>query len=87
MKYEGLSYPTHLLKIGGVASRIILLNTEINKSTYLSDEMFYIHYWLQIKQNVNSLGTFRAPVATQSIVKVSSEIAKSLMFDRIQLLY
>ena len=70
MKYEGLSYPIRLLKIGVVASIIILLNTEQNKSTYLRDEMFYIHYWLQIKQNVYSIGTFCALVATQFIVKV-----------------
>ena len=53
-----------------MASIIILLNTEQNKSTYLRDEMFKIHYWLQIKQNVYSIGTFRAPVATKFIVKV-----------------
>ena len=70
MKYEGLSYPTHLLKIGVVASIIILLNTEQNKSKYLRDKMFFRHYWLQIKQIVYSIGTFRAPVATQCIVQV-----------------
>ena len=32
--------------------------------------MFLIHYWLQIKQNVYSLGTFHAPVATQFKVNV-----------------
>ena len=70
MKYEGLRYPTHLLKIGGSGSKIILLNTEQNKSKYLRDEMFFIHYWLQIKQNVYSIGTFRAPAATKCIVEV-----------------
>ena len=49
---------------------IILLNTEQNKSISLHDEMFFRHYWLQIKQNVYSIGTFRSPVATESIVKV-----------------
>ena len=52
-----------------MASRIILLNTEQNKSKYLRDEMFFRHYWLQIKQNVYSIGTFRAPVATKKIAK------------------
>ena len=60
MKYEGLSYPTHFSKIGVVASGIILLNTEQNKAKYLRDEMFFIHYSLQIKQNEYSIGTVRA---------------------------
>ena len=70
-----------------MASIIILLHTEENKSTYLRDEMFYIHCWLQVKQNVYSIGTFRAPVATQFIVKVYRKIPKSLIFDRIPFLY
>ena len=37
-----------------MASRIILLNTEQNKSRYLCDEMFFRHYWLQIKLDVGS---------------------------------
>ena len=53
-----------------MASKIFLLNTEQNKSTYLSDEMFFIHYLLQIKQNVYSIGIIRVPVATLFIVKV-----------------
>ena len=35
-----------------MASGIVLLNTEQNKSTYLRDEMFFIYYSLEIKQNV-----------------------------------
>ena len=53
-----------------MALRITLLNNEQNKSISLHDEMFFRHYWLQIKQNVHSIGTFRSPVATQFIVKV-----------------
>ena len=53
-----------------VASRIILLNTDQNKSKYLRDEMFFRHQWLQIKQNVYLICIFRAPVATKFIVKV-----------------
>ena len=60
MKNDGLSYPTHFLKIGGSASEIILLN--------FRDDMFVIHKSLQIKQKVYSIGTFRAHVATQFIV-------------------
>ena len=62
-----------------MASRIILLNTEPNKSKYVRDEMFFRHYWLQIKQNVYSIGTFRATVETQFMVKVYRKIAKSLI--------
>ena len=53
-----------------MALKIILLNTEENESKYLRDEMFFRHYWLQIMQNVYSIGTFHAPVATQLIVNV-----------------
>ena len=70
MKYEGLSYPTHFLKMGGSGIKNNLLNNEQNKSTYWRDEMFFIHHSLQIKQNVYSIGTFRAPVATEFIVNV-----------------
>ena len=59
-----------------MASRIILLNTEQDKSKYLRDEMFFIHYWLQINQNVYSIGTFRAPVATQFKVKYKEKSQK-----------
>ena len=64
-----------------MASRIILLNIELNKSKYLRDEMIFRHYWLQIKQNEYSIGTFRATVATQFIVKVYRKIAKKSHFD------
>ena len=48
-----------------MTSGIISLNTKVNKSTYLCDEMMFMHYLLQIKQNVYSIGTFHALVATQ----------------------
>ena len=70
MKNEGLSYPTHLLKIGGSGIKSYLIEYELNKAKYLSDEMIFRYYWLQIKQNVYSIDTFRATVATQFIVKV-----------------
>ena len=69
-KYEGLSYPTHFLKVGGVVLGIIFLNTELIKSHFLPDEMICMHYSLQIKQNIHSICIFRAPVVTQFIVKV-----------------
>ena len=46
------------------------LNTELNKPKYLRDEMIFMHCSLQIKQNIYSIGMFRAPVVTQFIVKV-----------------
>ena len=70
-KCEGLSYPTHFLKSGGVVLLgIIFLNTELNKPHFLRDEMIFMHCSLQIKQKTYSIGIFRAPVVTQFIVKV-----------------
>ena len=41
--YEGLSYPSHFLKIGNiVASGIIFTKAESNKSTYLRNTLFFI---------------------------------------------
>ena len=42
--------------------------------------MFFMHHLLQIKQNTYSIGTSCGPVATQSIVKVLRNLAKSLIF-------
>ena len=41
---------------------------------------FYIHYWLQLKQNLYSIGIVLAPVETH-IVKVHRKIAKSPSFE------
>ena len=69
-KYEGLSYPTHFLKSRGSVIRNNFLETELNKLHFLRDEIICMHYSLQIKQNIYSIGIFRAPVVTQFIVKV-----------------
>ena len=69
-KKEGLSYPTTSRKVGVVLLEILFLNTELNKPQFLLDEMIFMHCSLQIKQNIYSIGMFRAPVVTQSIVKV-----------------
>ena len=69
-KYEGLSYPTHFLKSRGSVIRNNFLETELNKLHFLCDEIICMHYSLQIKQNIYSIGIFRAPVVTQFIVKV-----------------
>ena len=43
---------------------IIFLNTELNKPHFLRDEMIFMQSSLQIKQNIYSIGIFRAPVVT-----------------------
>ena len=53
-KFEGLSYPTHMLK--SMLLGIILLNTELYKPDFLHDEMGFMHCSLQIKQNIYSIG-------------------------------
>ena len=53
-KCEGLSYPI----------------TELNKPHSLCDEVVFMQCSLQIKQNIYSLGFFRAPVVAQFIAKV-----------------
>ena len=69
-KYEGLSYPTHFLKNRGSVITNNFLNTELIKAHFLRYEMIFMHCSLQIKQNMYSIGIFRAPVVTQFIVKV-----------------
>ena len=69
-KCEGLSYPTHFVKSRVVASGTIFLNTELSKSTFLRNKVFFKHYSLQIKQNIYSIGMFQASLVTQFIVKV-----------------
>ena len=48
---------------------IIFLNTELYKPQLLRDEIFFMHCSLQIRQNMYSIGIFRAPLVTQSINK------------------
>ena len=55
---------------------IIFLNTELNKPHFMHDEKIFMHCLLQIKQNIYSIGIFRAPVVTQFIVKVYTKIKK-----------
>ena len=59
---------------------IIFLNTELSKPHFLHDEMILMHCSLQIKQNIYSIGIFRAPVGTQFIIKILREIEKSPIF-------
>ena len=66
----GVVTPPTSRKVGVVLLGIILLNTELTKPQFLRDEMTFMHCSLQIKQNIYSIGIFRAPVVTQFIVKV-----------------
>ena len=67
---EGLSYPTHFCKSRGSVIRNNFLDTELKKPHILCDKIIFMHCSLQIKQNIYSIGIFRAPVVTQFIVKV-----------------
>ena len=69
-KYEGLSYPTHFLKSMGSVNMDNFLKYRTKQATFLRDKMICMHYSLQIKQNIYSIGIFHAPVVTQFIVKV-----------------
>ena len=66
---------------------IIFLNTVENKSIYLRDELFLKQFLLQRKQNVNSIGTYSAPEATQILVKMYGKIAKSHIFESLSFFY
>ena len=47
----------------------------------MHDELFLIHFSLQIKQNVYSIGTYSASYVTQIIVKMYGKIAKGHIFE------
>ena len=49
--------------------------------------MIFMHCSLQIKQNIYSIGIFRAPVVTQFIVKVKRKSEKSPIFECLPFLY
>ena len=66
---------------------IIFLNTELNKPHFLRDEMIFMHCSLQIKQNIYSIGIFRAPVVTQFIVKLLRKFEKRPIFESLPFLY
>ena len=55
---------------------MIFLNTELNKPHVLRVEMIFMHCSLQIKQNMYSIGIFRAPVLTQFILKYKEKSKK-----------
>ena len=67
---------------------MFVFNTEQNKSSYLRDAGNDFHpLFATTKAQIYCLGTFRAPVAAQVMVKVQRKIHKSLMFENIRLSY
>ena len=69
-KCEGLSYPTYFLKRWVSVIRINFLGYRTNQATHFVRRNDFYACSLQIKQNIYSIGIFRAPVVTQLIVKV-----------------
>ena len=53
----------------------------------MRDELFLIHFSLQIKQNVYSIGTYSASNVTQIIDKMYGNIAKSHIFESMPFLH
>ena len=76
-KNDLLTSPTRILKIGVKCCLAEMLgvfwNTELNKLTayiFLRNEIVFMHYSLQINQNIYSISIFRPPVVTLFIVKL-----------------
>ena len=67
---EGLSYPTHFCKSRGSIIRNNYFEYRTEQVTLFAQRMIFMHCSLQIKQNIYTVGIFRAPVVTQFIVKV-----------------
>ena len=84
---EGLTYPATSVKVGVVLLGVFFLYTELSKPHFLRDEMICMHCSLQIKQNIYSIGIFRAPVVTQFIVKVLRKFEKSPIIESLPFLY
>ena len=61
---EGLSYPTHFLKSRGSVIRNKFLELRTKQATLIVRRIDFMHCSLQIKQNIYSIGIFRAPVVT-----------------------
>ena len=70
-----------------MASVIIFLNADQNKSLYVLDEFFIVHFLLQIEQNVYSICTYSASDVTQIIDKMYGKIAKRHIFESMPFLH
>ena len=53
----------------------------------MHDELFLIHFLVQIMQNVYSIGTYSASDMTQIIVKMYGQIAESHIFESMSFLH
>ena len=53
----------------------------------MRDELFPVHFSLQIKQNVYSIGTYSASDVTQIKIKMYGKIAKSHIFESMPFLH
>ena len=69
-KCEGLSYPTNFLKIRCSVIRDNFLDYRTKQATLFAQRNGFYAFLPQIKQNIYSIGIFRAHVVTQFIVKV-----------------
>ena len=69
-KYAELSYPTHFLRSRGSVIRNNSLEYRTNKTTHFARRNDFYALLTIKKQNLYSVGFFRAPVVTQFIVKV-----------------
>ena len=63
------------------------MNTELNKPNFLHKEIIFRHCSLQIRQNIYSIGIFRAPKVTQFIVKSIKKNRKKSHFESLPFLY
>ena len=86
-KCEGLSYPTHFLKSRGTVIRDNFLEYRTKQATIFARRSDFMHWSLQIKQNIYPIGIFRAHVVTQFIVRVKRKIEKSPIFESLPFLY
>ena len=70
-KCKGLSYPTHFLKSRGsvIRNNFLEYRTKLAK-LFARRNNSYALFATKKKQNIYSIGIFRAPVETQFIVKV-----------------
>ena len=80
MKYLGLSYPTHFLKIAGSGIGDNFLEHSLKQTNIFARRIVYQTLFATKKQKVYSIGTYSAPEATQILVKMYRKIAKSHIF-------
>ena len=70
-KYEGLSYPTHFLKSRGNGIRNSFLAYRTKQVINFARRTVFIHFSVQIKQNLYSIGICRSPFVTQCMYSKS----------------